>query len=1087
MHSSVTGNSYEWYSGLDAKNNADANDWCIAQQGYLATFTTAAEANDVIAIMGFIDSSPWTWISGVGDSGLTSWSYSPGSPYTGPFYSYYSDICETFCPWEAKGPTFDDNKGQTAIVMAVRQSTFEGAVFDNVLASDINPFICEFPPTAKDFTVTLRRDSGSIPSYYLEIQTVLNIENSVATITSLSDPTAVYTSVVTAQTPLTIQLSPPFTGAYSISLLSSTNDACITDFQFKPPVISYVYPSISTNPLATIVGSNFGEDASKIKVFFDLSPPTPCTNVQLIGPSIISCNIALNVDLYPVTVEVDGVTTRSFRVPIYRDKLGIKSFYSIAMPKMTYHDSANLAVQTTVGTMSGYLGVVIDDEIKTFLKRMIPTFDTTFGDYMIYSGVRYADSKYYYKENGPDKDKEVSFSDITIDVTSPSVTDTFIFNSINSANNKLQQLPLTSDPIGLLIQAQFDQSNASPPNQLLDTDGILDFDLPFYGHIFAKCIISIDPNIESPVLTDVTTPDLSFPSKKHAIVPGHSSQESTYVVVLEGKSTATIKISYNPPTLDGSSVPQVTTAGFSGAILTGTNFFNDIGVTSLLFDGNQISPSSATFTSIVVDIPEISGSSALDLSIQVGDQTSNIISFTYQGPIIVACPSAISPIGGEVIVEGTSFGNDVGNIYLDGHPDIVITILEAHTKISFVVPDGIGVFTFSLVVYGQSSQPRTIDYSGTQVEFNQASHITIDGENFLGGRPPVVSIGGLDCPIVTSSESQIICDFAANVPINLDGDALLVNVTLGSLSAVSYTFYYKQDYTCPLDCGSNGTCDLTTGQCTCGSSLGSDCSIEKSYLTIIPPSPIISKPGSIVDVPGSESIAYSIGIQHIRELSPLGDIVRQFNISSTIWTTINTTTTTTAIYFGTFDGHNFSINVASTIYNETMPIIFAGESLTMAPNSVKQVITLKDYVFINQANRLDIIYVTKQSGASTFNQTTNTGNQDPTKLVWYDISADESILTSRFSRRMIVDNRYTRNRVSIIPLTDTLYTSGVHDSSKSTLTAMTVPYHHNEVTLDPNFALLLRSRVSLLPHLSQLELVSSLSVDSKVADSPMLP
>eukprot|EP01133_Synstelium_polycarpum_P019146 gene19146-22931_t len=910
VKSLVTSNEYQLFSEPGpAVNNADAITACNVDGGYLATITTAAEAADVIQLLGLVDSSPMVWVSGVGNSGsapnseLTSWSYSTGSPQTVPFYTYMPESCTTYCPWGPKEPTFNSNKGQTAIVMGVRQAKFQGAIFDNVLSSNNYGYICEYSQGI-EVTEVIEKYDGETRTilYTVEIGTAdQDIKDQIATITNLNDPTATYTSQIYQDSPVfLIRLKAPFTGVYSLSFSSSTNVAYNTIFQFK------------------------------------------------------------------------------------------------------------------------------NESEKTFLKRMVVTVDTTYGNYMVYSGARYnpADSNYYYKY-GPQKDDVVSFhSDFKPDDNpSLSATDTFVL-PINNANNKLQ-LPPGGTDIGLYMQVKYNQIIPFPTEvQMLNTDGFFEFGITEYGHIFAKVILH--QGSESPEIRDVTTPDLSFPTGKVVYVPGYGSGTETWDLMIDGFAAATVTIGYNPPTLDDSSVPQVTTAGLSQVTLTGTNFFNDIGVTSLLIDGNQVTPSSATYTSIVVDIPEISGNTPLVLSIQVDDQISNSVTLTYQGPIIVSCPSAISPIGGEVIVEGTSFGNDVGNIYLDGHPDVVITILEAHTKISFVVPEGTGVFTFSLVVYGQSSQPRTIDYSGTQepliinsftsVEFNKASHITIDGENFLGGHAPVVSIGGLDCPVVTSSDSQIICDFAANVPINLDGDALLVNVTLGSLSAVSYTFYYKQDYTCPLDCGSND-----------------------NHIAV--PLPNISKPGSMVDVPGSESISYSIGIQHIREISPLGEIVRQINMSSAVWS-VNTSTP------------------SSANYHETMPIVFAGEPLTMAPYSVKQVITLKDYVFINQANRLEIIFATQQNGTTSSNHTTNTGSQDPTNLVWYDISTDESILTSRFSRRMIVDNRYTRNRVSIIPLNDTLYASGAHDSTRSILTAMTVPHHLNEVTLDPNFALLLRGKSS---------------------------
>eukprot|EP01133_Synstelium_polycarpum_P019147 gene19147-22932_t len=1037
--SPITGNYYE--KGLNTTYDAAQAD-CASRNGYLASVTSALEAEWITST--FNATSISYWISGL-DSGLASnynYTYSAGPQVGTMMYSILNERCYSYCPWAPKEPTFIPE--EVVMTMDYGKTYGQGVQFNNVKKIEYKYAICEFSTMLDILSVPGHDDSISSGQVYLYLKAVNSsaiamLNPASVTITSQSRAVSYSESIqpTNGNTVAKVALHAPYTGQYKLTYV--VNGQVLQNvFQFQPPFISYVYPgnSVASVVATTIVGGNFGSDASVVKVYYGMSPKVECASVAFIGEGVITCTTtSLIVDMYPVSVIADGVETRSFKAPFYYKSTDRVSFYSMVLPYATLDPAVKYASQLTVGSMNGFLSGINSEQVFNFLNKSVPTYDNSFRYYTIHTGVGWSGTQWVYKY-GPLKD--TPFTVWNANVPTPDVAGIYVHNldRINADANNPNRLkfipyqpPTGTDPYKAGVLTQFTLTQGFSIQMVyLNTVGPSRFSLQNYGHMFSSVKMVVGDTTYD---VSMSNSDAKQPWFRTVTIPGH-----------------------------GGAVPiglSVTVGGF--------NFYPDVTITTVVFGGVTITPSEVLEKSISFTIPPGSGSTTI--SVKVGNLESENKTFTYQSPRVASqVPLSIVPSGGLITLVGTSFGADQSQISLEGHPSIPVTINQPHNSISFTLPPGTGSFTFAIIVNGLKSESYTIQYQDqvtisncSDVVYGQPSNITINGMYFSGSAglevTPLVSIGGSDCPLVTYTNEQIVCTFAANVVINDNGDALAINVTRGQVIGLSYTFLYKQQFVCPSDCSSHGVCDASTGQCQCDNASGwsgSDCSSKRTDSLYVPPPPL-PETGSKADIPGSASLSYAIGLQYIREVSTSGQVIRQIDTSSTHWTSLDSSQSSTR-YFGTFINDNCTLDITFTVYTQSEAIKFAGESLMMAANSIKQVIAIRSWTFNSTANQLELVFLTNQTGTSTSLHTINKALDSD--LTWYDVSTDESILTSRFARRIVTDGRITKNRVSLLASTDPLYT--VHSFNSTILSAMTVPYFQVEASLDPNFSLLLRSK-----------------------------
>eukprot|EP01133_Synstelium_polycarpum_P014495 gene14495-17106_t len=457
----------------------------------------------------------------------------------------------------------------------------------------------------------------------------------------------------------------------------------------------------------------------------------------------------------------------------------------------------------------------------------------------------------------------------------------------------------------------------------------------------------------------------------------------------------------------------------------------------------------------------------------------------------------VSTNGGVFDVNGTDFGWEMSTTYPSTNPKL--DFIVPNQAISITVPSGVGsskAFTYSfhdglkpyrfsigyippsITFYSTTSSSSSLILIGQnlgnqlqdiQIMLNDITALTVTSvthdQVVITPNPippnttfsltaimerqwysPVlnVSIGQSDCEIDESttglSNTQIICDLESMTAPNDNGDALPITIGMSDSIWSFYIFYYTRVHSCK-ECSANGACSSSTGQCICHPGWGGlDCSIR----VITPDVPIPDINGSTV-IPG-EKMSYTIGIEYLREIDTTTNHPQKIlAIKDAHWIG------NSSLSIGTFTKDTVIITVATTIYNTPTMINFAGDSFMTMSNSVKYTINISNWSFSNPINTLQVIYLTKAH--STADQCTEISSNDDSV---YEIQSPDSVLVSRFSRRMIVDSRFKGSTITLLARTDSLYQLS-NSGQDDVLTAIHVPYFQSSAILDPNFAILVKT------------------------------
>jgi len=246
-----------------------------------------------------------------------------------------------------------------------------------------------------------------------------------------------------------------------------------------------------------------------------------------------------------------------------------------------------------------------------------------------------------------------------------------------------------------------------------------------------------------------------------------AGQDLAVVVTVSGQSgTAPQTFTFNPPTITQTTPTEGYTSGGETLTVLGDNFGTSGTVT---IGDNECETFSHTHTEITCTIPVGRGDN-LPVAIDIGGQTaSSPDKFTYRAPSIAqVTPLFTSSSGGTLItVTGTSF--DTGGKIAIGTFEVLSTapgVTWGHSQITFPAPAGQGKdLSVTITTTGGKivSTPGIFSYNPpaitsitpTSAPTNGGTELTIFGTSF--GTSPIVTVGGVTCPIVTATHSQIKC------------------------------------------------------------------------------------------------------------------------------------------------------------------------------------------------------------------------------------------------------------------------------------------------------------------------------------------
>ena len=269
------------------------------------------------------------------------------------------------------------------------------------------------------------------------------------------------------------------------------------------------------------------------------------------------------------------------------------------------------------------------------------------------------------------------------------------------------------------------------------------------------------------------------------------------LTTVAGKSstvTSSTVVSYYTPTI--SSISPSTVATLNGGLLTitGTNFGTsgnqNVTIGGTLTCSNPVysqvaSPSTSDM--IKCTIPQGQGT-GLSVVVTTGGQSSNPQFLSYSNPSI----SSVSPLNGptagniHLTIVGTSFGTHGGSVTIGANSAACNITSQTDTTVICTLPPGDGQSQnlIMTVTTGQSVQysniqlfnydPPTVTSfqspSGTTSGFSTlgGQYITIYGTNF-GPNAPTVNIGSGACtPVISHTDSSVICTVPAGQGSNLD-------------------------------------------------------------------------------------------------------------------------------------------------------------------------------------------------------------------------------------------------------------------------------------------------------------------------------
>ncbi|EAL62435.1 hypothetical protein DDB_G0290059 [Dictyostelium discoideum AX4] len=196
-----------------------------------------------------------------------------------------------------------------------------------------------------------------------------------------------------------------------------------------------------------------------------------------------------------------------------------------------------------------------------------------------------------------------------------------------------------------------------------------------------------------------------------------------------------------------------------------------------------------------------------------------------------------------------------------------------------------------------------------------------------------------------------------------------------------------------------------------------------------------------------------ISLVSLRELDFNNKEVNNYKFDQWIFTPINEFKNQ---YFTTVS--NTNITATLEWFNQSTPIQFANQNLTMNPSSIKYTIEITEYQFKSSLNQLQLVMeaslTTNSNDICTSNQFGNTSTGDNSNYL--KIQIENHSLYGRFIKRAIIDN--TVKSISNVLLDSSLNVIDSSSSSLQSFIGITIPNYKNSIVVDPDFSVLVDSK-----------------------------
>jgi len=548
---------------------------------------------------------------------------------------------------------------------------------------------------------------------------------------------------------------------------------------------------------------------------------------------------------------------------------------------------------------------------------------------------------------------------------------------------------------------------------------------------------------------------------------GSGSLDSITVHV-NSRISNTLNFGYFAPTIS-SVVHEYTNTNH--LLIVGENI-GTANVLTVYYDSLELKADKMSPTLINVTVPLTIKNN--DIYIKVAGQTSNTLSVLLNPTLLNVGPKP-STKGSVITLSGNFWNSNNLEFQYKLNQESTATWRSLTCKptttadnIIYVVeceqPTGYGDFSTRMFAQSMESNELELEYqspiiiSSTSLLYQTPGNITINAQNIVD--PSKVFIGGQECTNVQFIDTETIqCYYDASVAPNDKQDPLTVSITSYGLEGSNDVFLYLAEKGCPgtPECSGNGVCNKQTGVCKCFNETitTNDCSIVDD--NVYPP---ITDDNGETTIPGLK-FNFTIAITHLREKDINHQDVKVLKVSTIQWSDRYKLNDHTNYYKGGFANDPAILELKVTYFANQEDINFAGDILNMPANSIKYEISVSHWKFESTFNYLQVIYNSKTERTTIYNCVevpTNITKLNIDSLSWFQVNVGGSILNSKFSDRIIVDNRVTKSSVRLLEETDQLYLDVKTDETKfNVLTALSTPYFNEKVVIDPNFSALLKS------------------------------
>lgn len=287
-------------------------------------------------------------------------------------------------------------------------------------------------------------------------------------------------------------------------------------------------------------------------------------------------------------------------------------------------------------------------------------------------------------------------------------------------------------------------------------------------------------------------------SRVVCVAPAGQGASVPVSITVAGQQTSSA-YGYQAPNIASISPANAPTSGGVRLTVVGSNFGTSPRVT---VDGRLCEGIGASHGEIVCLLPEGEGTSRA-VSVVAGDQVSPSFSgFSYDPPSVASVSPSSGPTAGgiPITLHGESFGLSP-TVTVGGAPCPSLPGSSGHSSVVCTLPAGQGVNKEVIVTSsdGRSSAssagarfsyaaPSLVGLSPATGPRAGGVTLTLTGDNF--GQSQTVTVGGVVCPITTSSSASVACTLPAG-----RGQDLPVVMTVGGQQSNALLFSYE-----PLIC-----------------------------------------------------------------------------------------------------------------------------------------------------------------------------------------------------------------------------------------------------------------------------------------------